>query len=388
MSPTPGTHSIAFAVLGSVLAIVVWSTLGYPLLLRLITGLRPAADPRAQGGSSSRMALVFTIIDGEDAARRKLENGLALDWLGARPNVIMVVDGPDGTLAAVANDYRDRGVRVLWSSARRGKAHCQRLALDVVDADLIVFTDVGVNLSPGSLLAFHQAFEDPNVGCVSGTDVTHARSGRLGGEDLYVRAEMALRTRESALGALIGVSGSLFAVRRGLCDPWPVDLTSDLALPLAIRARGYSVVARNDASGHYFATESLTKEYHRKVRTVVHGMHVVWSLRRDLNPLRHPFLATQVATHKLIRWLVPVFFLATLAAVTVLAQDQALFRIAQLVLLAPLAAALAAMLVRPLQQFLVFRLALYAVYVMAAIAAAWPRFVTGDRMAVWDETPR
>ena len=46
------------------------------------------------------------------------------------------------------------------------------------------------------------------------------------------------------------------------------------------------------------------------------------------------------------------------------------------------------MLVRPLQQFLVFRLALYAVYVMAAIAAAWPRFVTGDRMAVWDETPR
>lgn len=370
------------------LAIVAWSTLGYPLLLRLISSLRPAAQPEARERTSSRIALVFTVIDGADAARRKIENSLALDWIGATPDVIVVVDGPIDAFGAVAEEYRGRGVRVLSSSVRRGKAYCQRLALDVADADIIVFTDVGVSVGPGSLEAFRHAFEDANVGCVSGTDVTHARSGHLGGEDLYVRMEMALRARESALGALVGVSGSLFAVRRALCDPWPVDLTSDLALPLAIRARGHRVVATNDASGHYFATESLSKEYHRKVRTVLHGMHVVWALRGTLNPFRHPFLATQVTTHKLIRWLVPVFFLVTLGACTVLAQDQDLFRIAQLILLAPLAAALVATVAKPLQRLLVFRLALYVVYVMVAITAAWPRFVSGDKMAVWDETPR
>lgn len=388
MSPAPGVQSVALTVIGVVLAIVAWSTLGYPLLLRIISGLRPAAEPGAAQRTSSRVALVFTIIDGADAARRKIENSLALDWAGATPDIIMVVDGPVDSFAGIAREYLGRGVRVLSSSVRRGKAHCQRLALDVTDADIIVFTDVGVSVSPGSLEAFRRTFDDANVGCVSGTDVTHARSGRLGGEDLYVRMEMALRARESALGALIGVSGSLFAVRRELCDPWPVDLTSDLALPLAIRARGHRVVASDGASGHYFATDSMDKEYRRKVRTVLHGMQVVWALRRTLSPFRHPLLATQVATHKLIRWLFPVFFVATLGASTVLAQEHAVFRVVQVMLLVPLAAALLATIAKPLQRFLVVRLALYVVYVMVAIAAAWPRFVSGDKMAVWDETPR
>ena len=63
---------------------------------------------------------------------------------------------------------------------------------------------------PGPARGLVRPFADPSVGAVSSEDVVEAE----GGENAYVRYEMALRRLETRAATLIGLSGSLFAVRR------------------------------------------------------------------------------------------------------------------------------------------------------------------------------
>ena len=47
-----------------------------------------------------------------------------------------------------------------------------------------------------------------------------------------------------------------------------------------------------------------------------------------LNPLRHPWFATLLWSHRVLRWLVPVFLLMLLAASAVLARHGGIYRLA------------------------------------------------------------
>src|SRR5262249_47864476 len=142
------------------------------------------------------------------------------------------------------------------------------------------------------------------VGCVSSVDALMDANGNLSGEGAYVRYEMLLRRLESTLGSVVGLSGSFFAVRREACREWATDVQSDFNTLLNCVRLGFRGVSDETSVGYYRGVTEETREFERKVRTVLRGITTLMHRAGLLSPRRYGLFAWQLVSHKLCRWLV------------------------------------------------------------------------------------
>src|SRR6185436_8673453 len=173
---------------------------------------------------------------------------------------------------------------------------------------------VATALPPDAVSSIVANFADPSVGCVSSVDRFVDADGRVSGEGAYVRYEMWLRTLETRVRGLVGLSGSFFAARREVCRPWAVDRQSDFSTALNAARLGLRAVLDPETAGYYRNIDDDRAEGGRKARTIVRGLAVLARNARMLNPFRYGLFAWQLASHKLCRWLVPFAMIAAAAA--------------------------------------------------------------------------
>jgi hypothetical protein len=232
-------------------------------------------------------------------------------------------------------------------------------------------------------------FNDPSVGCVSSVDRFLDRDGRPSGEGAYVRYEMFLRSLETRVNSLVGLSGSFFAARREVCRAgWSADLQSDFNTVLNSVRMGLRGVADPDSVGYYLNIADERKEYERKVRTVLRGISVFMRSLALVNPFRHTVFAWQLLSHKLCRWLVPFAMLAALAANAALTLESGLYLSLFALQVLFYAVAVGGLLWKPLLSLSPVRLAAYFVLVNASILQAWLRYWSGERLVVWEPSKR
>jgi hypothetical protein len=112
---------------------------------------------------------------------------------------------------------------------------------------------------------------------------------------------------------MVGVSGSLYAVRRADLPELPVDLIlDDMFVPLQIALSKRRVVFSTAAEAYDDAFEDR-REFSRKVRTLAGNYQLVAKLPWLLVPLVNPAWF-QMTSHKLLRVLCPWALLALLPA--------------------------------------------------------------------------
>ena len=204
------------------MALVVYTYAGYPLVLLLLGRRRsPAVAPSEL---APRVTVVIAARNEADKIRRKIEHTLALDYPADRLEILVASDASDDGTDAIVEEYADRRVRLVRAPQRNGKEHAQSLAIAVARGDVLVFTDAATLLEPLALRSLVRNFDDPTVGAVSTEDCLVDAAGNPTGEGLYVKYEMLVRRLESRFHSLVGLSGSCFAMRRALCQPWPTHL--------------------------------------------------------------------------------------------------------------------------------------------------------------------
>lgn len=372
--------SLAWLVILVASAWVGWVYLGYPLLLLALRTLAPRPVLRADGTPS--LSVVIAVHNGAEELRQKLTQTLALAYAGDR-EILVSSDGSTDATEAVALEFASQGVVLIANRERGGKEAAQAAAIARARGEVLVFTDVGAALEPGALQALVRPFADPGVGCVSSVDVVESR----GGEGLYVRYEMAVRTLESEAASLVGLSGSCFAARRSLCTPWPVDLASDFRTALEAARRGLRAVDEPGARARFGTARAEADEWPRKVRTVRRGLAVL-SHYRDLLSPRHGRVALALWSHKVARFTSPFALMALFVASGVAATGDARAAVlfgAQALLYALGALALV---MRPMAGFLPARVAAFFLLVNASMVVAWGHHLAGRRAVLWQPTRR
>lgn len=308
---------------GSVL-FVVYAYVGYPLCLWAMTRVRGRSVN--SGSITPSVSLIVTVHNEKARIRAKLENSLGQDYPGDRLEIVVASDcSTDGT-DEIVEAYAGRGVVLVRAADRRGKEYAQRLAVEATTSEILVFSDVATMLDSAGVRSIVRNFNDPSVGCVSSVDRMIDVDGRPSGEGGYVRYEMRLRQLETALGSVVGLSGSFFAARRDICRPWPVDVPSDFTIVFNAVSRGLRGISDPDSVGYYRDLADPNREYARKVRTVVRGVSGLLKHRTLLNPFRYGVFAWQLASHKLARWLVPFAMLTAAVANLILARDPGIYR--------------------------------------------------------------
>jgi cellulose synthase/poly-beta-1,6-N-acetylglucosamine synthase-like glycosyltransferase len=312
------------------LAIIVYVYAGYPVLLwaiRMLGGGRPVA----RGDIEPQVTIIVSAFNEVAVIGEKLENCLALDYPLGKLQIIVVSDcSDDGTDDAVGA-FAAREVELLRMPDRGGKTVGLNKAIEQSRGEVVIFSDANAMYGRDVVRNMVRNFADKDVGAVVGEstyidpEVESERS-----EGLYWKYETAIKRLESAIGSVVGGDGAIYAIRRILYVPMRPDALSDFVNPLQIVKAGYRCLYEPDARSYEKAADSFNKEFRRKVRIVNRAWRAMMRLKPLLNPFVYGFFAIELISHKLLRWLVPVFMAGLLVVNIVVAGNGPIY---QLVLL-------------------------------------------------------
>jgi cellulose synthase/poly-beta-1,6-N-acetylglucosamine synthase-like glycosyltransferase len=334
------------------------------------------------------VSLIITVYNEEKVIAGKIANTLALVYPKESLEIIVVSDGSSDNTEEIVHSYHAKGVKLLAIPTRHGKHYGQGKGIEMAKSDILVLSDASVFLKSDALEKIVRNFSDPEIGCVSGLDRIQGTEKTTSGEGAYVKYEMRLRTLESRVGSLVGASGSFFAIRRDLCDTWYPDISSDFYLPIAFYMKGYRSILEPEAIGYYETLENPREEFQRKVRTVVHGLNVLFMLKRIMNPFVYGTYSIQIISHKLLRWLVPICLIMILG-VNIFLLNQNIFYLAFFIWQVLFyIGALSAIFMKRFANLPFFRIPFFFVMVNLSILVAWYKYISGARLATWEPTRR
>ena len=365
----------------SSVALVLYAHLGYPLALMALSLIRNR--PVEKGTVTPRVSFIIAAHNEGRRIRGKIENTLGQNYPAASLEIIVASDcSTDGT-DEIVGSYSDR-VRLVRAPERRGKEAAQQLAVEAASGEILVFSDVATTLAVDGISSIVRNFADPTVGCVSSVDRFIDPDGRITGEGAYVRYEMFLRTLETRVNSLVGLSGSFFAARREVCRKWAADRQSDFNTLLNAVDMGLRGVLDPDSAGYYRNIVDDRREFQRKVRTVVRGISVLAANVRMLDPVRYGLFSWQLLSHKVCRWLVPFAMIVACLSNALLISRSPVYLASFVVQIGFYAAALGGL----WTGFRVLRIPSFLLIVNLAILTAWFRYARGERITSWSPSER
>jgi poly-beta-1,6-N-acetyl-D-glucosamine synthase len=279
---------------------------GYPLLL--MVWRRFCRRPVHKRYQEPSVSLVVAMHNERKNARAKMENCFELDYPANKLQVIVSLDAPtDGTEALVRDYAAIRGVDVVYSSVRTGKAAALNSGVAVATGEVLLFADARQQFDKSAVRELVANFADESVGCVSGElflldEQTKEASDAVGA---YWRYEKGLRAMESDIHSVPGASGAIYAIRRELFVPLrPETILDDVVIPMRIVLGGKRAIFDPAARAYDVASQNPELEYERKTRTLAGNYQLFAQMPALLVPWYNPIFV-QMVSHKLGRLLVP-----------------------------------------------------------------------------------
>jgi cellulose synthase/poly-beta-1,6-N-acetylglucosamine synthase-like glycosyltransferase len=299
---------------------IVYTFLGYPLLVAALARVAPRRWRRSSETPS--VSLVIAAYNEASWIEHKLENTYQLDYPHDRLQIIVAADGSDDGTDRIVRRTSDERVELLYEPTRLGKAAALNRAVERARGEIVVFSDANAIYEPDALQHLVASFADPAVAVVTGAKSViggHTAFGRA--EALYWRYEAWIRRNESLVGSATGLNGEILAVRRDDWHPLAQDtINDDFAIGLGAMSRGRRVIFEPGARASESSTARARDELVRRERMIAGRWQAITALGQLMAPLR-PVLLWQVASHKAMRALLPVFLvLASIANAGAVAQ--------------------------------------------------------------------
>jgi hypothetical protein len=165
-----------------------------------------------------------------------------------------------------------------------------------------------------------QSLSDPRVGCVSGNLVLRGPAGA----GVYWRYESWIRRMESAFRSVVGVSGTIYCIRRRDMTPIPTDvILDDMWVPMRLRLAGRLILLDPRAVVYDDAFEDR-RELGRKIRTLAGNYQLFGLMPELLFPFSNPSWF-ETFSHKLLRlagpWLLAALLVCSIAGLASLPAD-------------------------------------------------------------------
>lgn len=289
-----------------------YTYLAYPALLFAMTRDRPMRDHVL---ALPALSVIIPFHNEERWVNRKLDNALSWNYPPDRLQIIAVSDGSTDETEAILRRYEGR-VTVVAYPDRQGKPTALNRGSMHATGDILVFSDANVLVQPDAARIMARHYADPEIGAVSGNvHLQPEASDEPLGEGLYMQYERWLYEQESRANTMVGADGALFSIRRECYTPLSADaIADDFEIAMGVLEREWRIHYEPEARAQEIVTPDVKAEFRRKVRMIAGGYQALWRHRSLLNPFRRPAVAVQLLSHKVLRWLVPVFLTAALAA--------------------------------------------------------------------------
>jgi cellulose synthase/poly-beta-1,6-N-acetylglucosamine synthase-like glycosyltransferase len=383
---------IGFTLVTVAAALLAYTYVGYPLVLRVVARGRRRAVRRAALDPWPLISITVPMYNEERNAAELLDSLLALDYPADRRQILIVSDGSTDRTEEIVRRAASRGVELLAMPVRSGKTACENAAAPRLVGEIVVNTDASIRIPERSLKPLIAVFADPQVGLASGRDVSVNAGENAAnlGESGYVGYEMWIRELETAVHGVVGASGSFYAIRTPLHRiVVPDSLSRDFSAALKCEEHGYRAVSVSEAVCLVPRTTSIRREYGRKVRTITRGMETLHYKRALLNPFRHPTFSWMLVSHKICRWAAPWAAAGGTVGLALVATEQLWAALLLALGAVPVLVGLVGWILgdgRPLPRPV--QMAAFALSANVAAMHAALRALHGDRDPIWEPTRR
>lgn len=295
---------------------LVYHYFGYPLLIGVLSKLRKtvAYSPSIY----PTVTLLISVFNEEEVLPQRLENCLALDYPRDKLRILVVSDGSTDDTHRIVREFGCRGIDLAVVEGRVGKIEALNRVIPRLDGEIIVFTDANSMLHPSAIKNLVLPFSDSGVGAVCGE---LRLTGSPGAEGVYWRYEKAIKQFESNVSSMTVLNGALYALRRELHRPMNPLAPNDFQHPLQVVLQGYRSVYQPLALAFEPGGADAALEAKRRVRIISRSWRGLLSHAQALNPFKTGFFSFQLLSHKLLRWLGPLFMAAAFGANLALAES-------------------------------------------------------------------
>ena len=304
---------------------ILYAWVIYPVLVWVLARLASKRSGSSSIGDAEfdwpMVSLVIAAYREESVILERLNNAIMLDYPLDRLQILIGCDGDEDLTGELVGNYADDRVRLLQYPERRGKASVLNDSVPQAMGDIIVFSDANTNMKPDALKKLVGHFADSDVGGVCGQLVlTDPLTGR-NVDGIYWSFENFLKRSEAKLGALLGVNGAIYAIRRELFSPIPANtIVDDFLIGMRIHLQRRKLVYEPNALANEETAPTISGEFNRRVRIGAGNFQSLGWLAPLLNPKRGA-IAVTFFSHKVMRWLCPVFLLAALISNIFLIED-------------------------------------------------------------------
>jgi cellulose synthase/poly-beta-1,6-N-acetylglucosamine synthase-like glycosyltransferase len=314
--------ALALALLS--LAFVFYGHVGFPVLLAWLASrarrLRPRPLPVVRRDAvRPRVSILVAAWNEEAVIGAKLENALTQDYPAELLEVVVATDGCTDRTEEIVRARQDPRLRLVAISRRGGKARAIRHAAEAATGDVFVLTDANAFFARDAVSRLVERLEESGVSCAFGNvQIRPDGCSYAASEGIFYRLERRIQLDESAVDSAVGVDGALYAIRRDAFVPAADGaILDDIEIAISATRGGKRVVYEPRAIAWEDATPSLRQELRRKSRLVAGAIQTMRD-GRMLPERSRRMLWFLFASHKLVRWLQPVFliilFLASAAA--------------------------------------------------------------------------
>ena len=311
--------ALEYTLIGLPVVFAIYAYLGYPVLLRLVSLLRPA-KPRPADPEQWPSISISVPAYNEAAVYRRDSRSHPRDRLPGRapPGAGGQSDASTDRTDKMVLGYRGRGVELLRMPQRTGKTGAENAAQPPAARR---YRDQHRRLGPAS----SRITEAPGRGLQRPDGRGGLGRRRERGQRRRLRPTSGRRVRGvrrlrdvAAAAGDAPVRGDRRRLGQGLRRPrrTPSHARARGAQPGlrrgADRARGGAARRLRGPGGLLRAARAgpCTSEYRRKVRTMARGLETLWYKKHLLNPLRYGVFAWMLWSHKLLRWLMALTWAA------------------------------------------------------------------------------
>ncbi len=307
--------TIARTVFWAAALLLFYVYAGYPLLLALIALFNRRKRP--EPGYFPRISVLIAAYNEEEAIERKIRQTLALEYPADKIEVLVLSDCSTDRTDEIVNAFADPRIRLIRMAERRGKTHAQNQGIRQAKGEVIIFSDATAIYHSKALLYLACNYQDASVGAVSGRyqyfDPGDQSPTGLGSIAFW-NYENFIKKMQSRIKTITGCCGCIYSVRKAAYTELADDVISDLVQPLQAIRKGYRVVFEDRALAFEETTQSTAEEFAMRVRVVTRAIRGLLSVSDLLKPWKFFWPAFQLWSHKVLRWVVPLFLIAMFVA--------------------------------------------------------------------------
>lgn len=356
----------------------------YPMILKIILVFR-RDEQKLDHEYLSDISIIISVYNEEDFITECLQSIINADYPKHKLNILIGSDGSTDETDSIINQFEEDYPFIRsFRFERSGKNNVLLNLLPMANTPLIFFMDADTRLSKDSISLAVANFSMPDTGAVIVEMKGMNQSGEID-EGFYQRFESSIRKMESDIKSTVNSLGAFYGIRReNAVYSMSSQICDDYITILNTINNGYKVKFIDDTNVIEFRPKSIDDELGRRVRVSAGGLSTIAeypNLLVNLGRIESFFLIS----HKIIRYLMPYFYLIAVFSSTLLwvFKDTYWWVVAILTTLPLILHVLNLMTKKKLSHLRIFQYCEFLLTMLYGMHLGWVGFLKGRNNAIW-----